>query len=68
MYAMEKAQSLYAESLGFENMEMANKLLYLIKAMNDLALLFEGSSDEEFKNHVKMIINEGAEEYGLNSF
>lgn len=72
MYALEKAKDLYDEVInddgGAIRAEIANKLTYITKSLNDLAFAMENVRDDEFNDHVKMIIKEAIEENGFNSF
>lgn len=72
MYALEKAKDLYDEVInddgGAIRAEIANKLTYITKSLNDLAFAMENVRDDEFNEHVKMIIKEAIEENGFNSF
>lgn len=72
MYALEKAKDLYDEVInddgGAIKAEIANKLTYITKSLNDLAFAMENVRDDEFNDHVKMIIKEAIEENGFNSF
>lgn len=72
MYALEKAKDLYDEVInddgGAIRAEIANKLTYITKSLNDLAFAMENVRDDEFNAHVKMIIKEAIEENGFNSF
>ena len=72
MYALEKAKDLYDEVINDDSeaikAEIANKLTYITKSLNDLAFAMENVGDDEFNDHVKMIIKEGVEENGFNNF
>lgn len=72
MYALEKAKDLYDEVInddgGAIRAEIANKLTYITKSLNDLAFAMENVRDDEFNDHVKMIIKEAIEENGFNNF
>lgn len=72
MYALEKSKDLYDEVInddgGAIRAEIANKLTYITKSLNDLAFAMENVRDDEFNDHVKMIIKEAIEENGFNNF